>query len=368
MAKFCIFCGLPPTDKNKEHVVPLWLIKLTGDPNRKASFGYIMSDANRSDKQRQYAFDQFTFPACEACNSKYSNLETVAQVIIEKILESKSLYPREISSLLDWLDKVRIGLWLGFHQLDKNHLEIEPNFHIERRIGQYDRILIVEKTNYPKSRLNFGGVNTPSFGFTPSAFTLSINQYCFTNVSYSYLLSRRIGFPYPNHLKLQPDRPELACQIQPPRKRIMVPLLKRPIAESGNIFYQPMFAQALTSARLDEYNDPYVVEHSLDHQKGVGSIYADIEGSSPSWLKSDMAVDITPATVIDAYHQHIKSAINICHWQNWLSEDWLSLEDLPPNQKRYVREIQRIAKRVNDTVISQHKALLTSGQSVWKQS
>jgi hypothetical protein len=34
MDKFCVFCGKKPQSKNREHIIPQWLIALTGDPNR----------------------------------------------------------------------------------------------------------------------------------------------------------------------------------------------------------------------------------------------------------------------------------------------------------------------------------------------
>ena len=39
LPKFCVFCGKKPENKNKEHIIPQWLIKLTGDPNRKINLG-----------------------------------------------------------------------------------------------------------------------------------------------------------------------------------------------------------------------------------------------------------------------------------------------------------------------------------------
>jgi hypothetical protein len=32
--KVCVFCGEKPTNKTKEHIIPEWLIELTGDINR----------------------------------------------------------------------------------------------------------------------------------------------------------------------------------------------------------------------------------------------------------------------------------------------------------------------------------------------
>ncbi|QJB40178.1 hypothetical protein HF324_20870 [Chitinophaga oryzae] len=37
--KYCIFCGEQPQSKTKEHIIPKWLIEMTGDPNRLTFFG-----------------------------------------------------------------------------------------------------------------------------------------------------------------------------------------------------------------------------------------------------------------------------------------------------------------------------------------
>jgi hypothetical protein len=42
--KRCIFCGNPPSAKNKEHVVPKWLIELTGDPKREWYLGLYFGE------------------------------------------------------------------------------------------------------------------------------------------------------------------------------------------------------------------------------------------------------------------------------------------------------------------------------------
>src|ERR1700741_3952314 len=37
--KFCIFCGGKPVENAREHVLPQWLIAVTGDPQRQGMFG-----------------------------------------------------------------------------------------------------------------------------------------------------------------------------------------------------------------------------------------------------------------------------------------------------------------------------------------
>lgn len=42
--KFCVFCGKKPKNKTKEHILPKWLIKLTGKPNRQINVGLDFSN------------------------------------------------------------------------------------------------------------------------------------------------------------------------------------------------------------------------------------------------------------------------------------------------------------------------------------
>jgi hypothetical protein len=105
--KRCIFCGKPPVDKNKEHVIPQWLIKLTGDPKRITTIGQQNGRAIR------FPWLSYVFPACEQCNTEFAAMEEQAKVVLEDILQEKALGHPEISLFLDWLDKIRVGIWLG---------------------------------------------------------------------------------------------------------------------------------------------------------------------------------------------------------------------------------------------------------------
>src|SRR6516165_4164528 len=100
--KFCVFCGGRPKGKNKEHVLPRWLLELTGDPTRPANLGLDLSQGvENNPKLRQYAFSQFQFPACKVCNNLFSDLESDAKAIVLKLLGSEDLAAHEISRLLD---------------------------------------------------------------------------------------------------------------------------------------------------------------------------------------------------------------------------------------------------------------------------
>jgi hypothetical protein len=355
-AKFCIFCGNSPTDKNKEHVIPRWLISLTGDPKRKVNLGLILQPDNPNEplKHRTYAFDQFTFPACESCNAAYSALENLAKDVVQKLLGRCAVVPQELSTLMDWFDKVRVGLWLGFQQLSKNSLDIDPNFHISRRIGQFDRMLIVERYAPGEKRLNFAGADTPAFGFTPSAFSLLINDLNFTNISFSFLFARRIGFPYPSSAKLAPDGVGMNFAMQPGRRRVMQPLIQRPIRECGTVLYQPMFRQGLFQERLSYYDDSYVRAHSLDYENGTGSVFLEESRGQVRELAANEQVHVDPVPTGTLWSMLHRCTPNVLDWQDWLLESQYSLEDLDPDHRRLVQLRQRVGKRVNAALRETH--------------
>ncbi len=248
--KHCVFCGRKPEEKSKEHVVPRWLIGLTGRPDRKARFGFSKDLQSRELEERSFAFDQFTFPACSKCNHKYSDLEARAKNHISNILNGHGLTAIDLSDLLDWFDKVRVGTWLGMRMLDKNIADVEPNFHIETRLGQFDRMLIIEKSDMLEQRLNFGGTETLCFALTPGAFLLIVNGYYFTNVSSLFLCSRRLGFPYIKSSLLHPDQEQVEIDLVDGRKRIMSPVLRKRIAENGARFFSPCSRASLWKAKL----------------------------------------------------------------------------------------------------------------------
>lgn len=267
MEKFCVFCGKKPEDKTKEHIIPRWLIEYTGKPNRNINVGFDM----KNKKMRTFAFDKLTFPACDACNRKYSKLEEDTKKVLINILEKDELYYEEITTLLDWLDKVRIGLWLLFYSLNDNPMDIGPNFHIEDRIGKYDRMLIIYKTKYNIEKgINFIGTDTDVFQMTPCCYTLRINNYYFFNVSKEFLLSRRIGFPYPIESEyISENSDEVLIDMKDGQERKMLPLIRKNHFMQGIEIYQPMF-EASRKDLFELHNNDYVRENCLSLEKGVG--------------------------------------------------------------------------------------------------
>lgn len=202
---YCVFCGKEPEDKTKEHVIPRWLMRLTGDERRNVFLGVRYSDGIDNIKIHKHSFSTYTAPACRACNSKFSELEDLAKSTIESILIEKPVSANEIEILLDWLDKVRIGLWLAGRMIGTNVFRaMQPKFHIADRIRWGDRW--ARLTLLPESvgnGLTYMGVGTPMFGCMPSVFTLRINRLVIQNASSPRILTRWLGLPYPSTKRIR---------------------------------------------------------------------------------------------------------------------------------------------------------------------
>jgi hypothetical protein len=334
MEKVCIFCGKKPIDKTNEHVIPRWLIELTGNPNRLARFGYGLL-GNGKLEERIYYFDSFQFPACNDCNKNFSTLESETKNIIEKLLMDDFLTWQEIGTLLDWLDKVRIGLWLGYLYLDKNPHKIKPHYYIEQRIGIHDRVLDIIKTDDKTKGIHWVGCDTPSFSHIPSCFILRINNYYFFNISFNNLLARRIGFPYPKE-SYWDENDRTVIKMAYGRNRVMRPVLKKRINLKCTEIYQPIFTGNNVSEKLKKslYDTKYVRENSISWDMGVGKIF--INGNeqlteypnSPSklWIPSE------------EYHlRDILFELQILplEWQLYLNDLLPSLKLLTPEQRTY---------------------------------
>lgn len=372
--KYCIFCGNKPINKSKEHVIPKWLIELTGDPKRIINLGLDLPRMVKDTKLkpineylRKFAFDQFSFPACESCNSKYAVLEEQAQKIVLKLLNNIDLKASEISVLLDWLDKVRIGLWLGYGLLNKNPVNITPKFHISTRIQKSDRMVAIYRINDNIEGIQFLGADSLAFQFSPCCFLLVINNIAIFNMSTSYLFSRRLGLPYAAKLFFVYDNEiewftrEIKIDIQNGSERIMLPLIRQQILRPCIELYQPIRSPIgkETIKRpnyMDEdikklYNTQYVKKFFVDVDLRIGKIFL---------LKGNRLEEIDyESDRISFKYDHkfqrrdlIKNlGIQTLKFQNLLI-DWLITWDyMPKESANIIRNDFSNAKKINDKYI-----------------
>lgn len=348
MERFCVFCGGKPEHKSNEHVLPKWLLELTGNPKRIAHFGY--KSAKTSLSKRTFSFDAFKFPSCASCNQKFSNLEVNTKSIMQKILSDDSLSATDFSALLDWFDKIRIGLWLGFQYLDKNPAGITPKFHIEKRMGVNDRMLAIFKADSSRLGLNYVGCDMPSFRYTPSCFSIQINNYCFINMSYNDLFSRRIGFPYPIESFMIESEREL-YRFTKGRSRVMIPLLKKRFSIQGVELYQPMFRYRVFDPQAGKFYDTeYVRDNSMVWEQGIGKVFIQSSSilheypSSPSkiWL---------PSKTYEFEALLFETQILTLEWQNYIDSRAPSVKMLPQEEKQRIMKQMGMKKKHNTELI-----------------
>jgi hypothetical protein len=184
----CLFCGELFSDqkRNFEHVIPAWLVKEADLSKRTAPIDF-------PSKQFNAAMSRIGGQACEACNSGSSDLESRARGAYVKVRDGIELSLPDGRALLDWLDKVRVGLWLWALDVGKDDHAIEPKFRINERMAHKDRILLATKyaAGAPMRGLAIWGASE-YFVWSPSAIGFLINNIVLVSISSDFLVSRHL--------------------------------------------------------------------------------------------------------------------------------------------------------------------------------
>jgi hypothetical protein len=341
LRRFCIFCGRNPESKTREHVIPQWLINYTGDPNREISLGVDTKYLRETDKfkLKKISFKSFQFPACDKCNEEFSSSESDAKTIIEKVFAYDYLRNVEINLLLDWLDKVRIGLWLGSLLLDREIAPADPTFFIKDRIAEKDRGLFIYNVDNDEKGIQFIGFNSPAFQIAPCCFALRINNFYFFNFSTDYLFSRNIGFPYPKKTKFRKEDIGIIAEITSGKEKIKLPLVKGNFIIASVELYQPMFPTKLAISMEEDKDSNYISDYlkanCIDLNKGVGNIFYKSEGKLHK-LDDETELQLDDKSIIyDSSHFSNKIAMQVLKMQYDLLAHLPSGEDLDKDaQKR----------------------------------
>jgi len=268
MEKVCVFCGQRPLEKTREHVIPKWLIELTGDPKRFAFFGHYKGSNDL--KEMHLIFDQFTFPACEKCNKGFDELEALAKLVVIDLLKENPLDSKDINLLLTWLDKVRIGLWLG-SLFYNNPLGIDPNFYINQGTSTRDRMMIIYKNRIKQKRLNFIGIHHV-FRMLPICYTLIINNYAITNIAKIFLLSKGFGLAIPNHEYVLTSRGNL-IMFKPGSQKINYPLVDITFDKNCTEFYQLILEKPFLGKILPKLHTKHKKKVFINEKSGIGKIF-----------------------------------------------------------------------------------------------
>jgi hypothetical protein len=374
LGKFCVFCGKKPQKKNKEHIIPKWLLEMTGRPSRKAFFGFnfkqlvnLRENTSPVSFFRLYGYDSFVFPACEQCNSDHSDLETKAKAIVTKMLKYEPMSSKDFDMFLDWLDKVRVGLWLAFHYLDQNWRGIRPAFHIKSRLGMSDRFVIIYRTNITGKGVGFQGTDSPGFQHMPSCFALFINDLVFFNASQVFLCDRRLGFPFAKETSLTGKSGQIAADVVAGLERKLCPIIRRSFIKGGTELYQHIYRFFIPKPEFsDFYTTNYVRENSLEsgrskifHQ-AANRITEYSSVANKRWI---------PPIVQDAKNLSLELAEVIQNYQLELFSNAGSTEDLPEQTKQHIRAVIADIRFWNRLLLKFQKDQIGKISELrWKQS
>lgn len=348
MEKFCVFCGNPPKDKNKEHVIPRWLIGLTGDPKRVGNFGIDFT--KRKFGVRQFSFDSLTSPACYDCNSAFGTLEAAAEKVVRKFLSHHPVSTPDLMLFLDWLDKVRVGMWLAFFYLDKNLAGIKPSFHIIQRLGMYDRMVGIVRLEDSTPRLTFSGTDSKFYQLSPTCLGLGISGFYFISASGVSLCSQRLGFPYLRPESIREKDYNMLISREVGSGRVMCPVERTPSPHGMTLIYQPVFRMFLEPDDDEQYlTNDWVKEHTAHLGRGLGKLFFQKDGSvhvypdgpSLDWLptrswKTWEVVSHLPGYIYGRLRRDFEGAIGLHS----------SKED-----RKHMREQARIARMLDNAML-----------------
>jgi hypothetical protein len=167
-------------------VIPRWLV-------READLSRRTAPVDFPTKKFSAAMSRIGGRACETCNDASSHLEDEARVAYVKLRDGDALSPADGRSLLDWLDKVRVGLWLWSVDVGKDDYGVVPKFRINERMAHKDRLLLAAKyLAGPRMKgLEIWGA-TENFVWSPSAIGFLINNIVLVSVSSDFLVSRHL--------------------------------------------------------------------------------------------------------------------------------------------------------------------------------
>jgi hypothetical protein len=274
--RFCIFCGGVPVDKTKEHVLPYWLLEMTGDPSRVVKLGLNFE----TQRDIEFSWSSLVMPSCESCNNRYSMLEGEAKGVIEALTRREAISARRYITLLDWLDKVRIGLWLTYHVLQGNPTRIQPTFHIDARIGKKDRWVAVYPVDSGHRGLNAHGVESLLFHRAPSCFSLRVNDLTILNASADFLLAGRCGFPFPKTRTLMLDGAHAGALLLSDfevTRRIKHPIIRPALHKPSVLLCQPIMQRPADGGEfvgVPAGFDSFFAEHTLPpYLSGKGVLF-----------------------------------------------------------------------------------------------
>lgn len=194
----CNLCGgLGPS--TPEHVIPQWVLHEAEHP----------VDVENS-------LWHATIRACKKCNhERGSQFESRAKTVFQRLRGNLPLGPSDVSDLLDWLDFLRVKIWLYSLQFDNETYAFEPKYRAFERVGRTDRIAFVGVADLFQRRVCFLPFRDPVFNALPAFCLLVINGVFFVSASMSGIAARAMHLPFLEEVQMREDG-QIVCRLAKP--------------------------------------------------------------------------------------------------------------------------------------------------------
>jgi len=214
----------------------------------------------------------YTFPSCTRCNESFGEKEADVKPIVKRLQADHDVTGSEIESLLDWFDKVRISAWLGVKYMNKDVFDMDPKYYINARVGLKDRMLSITNTYKTEKALNWSGVNTLAFMLGPTAFTLRINNLVMVNCSSDFVVSEKLGFPFPEFERPNPASEKTDCSMVEGKRKAESQLFSTKLYSPSIMVAQTIYKETLAGLR-EYYDNDYVRANSYSLANGIGKVF-----------------------------------------------------------------------------------------------
>jgi hypothetical protein len=250
--------------------------------------------------------------------------------------ERLALSSLEIEILMDWLDKVRIGLWLGSIMYSKNPLGIVPHYGISSR-SKKDRLLIISLTRESSLRLTFSGFNDPLFHYIPCFFGLFINGISLISLSADFLLNNEI--PLPNCNRIAETRGgKIIFQLKLPNKSsISLPYVGKRFTIIAQINYpQKVDEKYFSKEQLQFMNSDMQSSRILLLKKK--KIFNYTENLSSAWMSEEYS------TRADLFREQNKKFLRL--------RNWIAIKTLKDSTNPFFKDLY--TKLLNSNMVSKN--------------
>jgi hypothetical protein len=309
-------------------------------------------------KVRRFSYSSFTFPACGICNGEFSDLEGRAKQVILDMLAKQPVSAAGVDTPLDWLDKIRVGLWLGLMYLNNNMHSIRPMFYIKDRMAAYDRLVVIYRDNDPSQGVMLAGADSPIFHLMPSCMSLVINQMHFFNASTNFLFAPRMGFPSQVSPKMAPDGAgEYFAVMNEGTKKTELPLVPYKIRPGGTQLYQPMIPRLIGGFEgniSEHYDNTYIRERCLNYSAGKGKVFRLKDAALKEYSAAPSLEWLPPLLEKQPLVRDLP--LQVMDWlEAMLSDCSPSLEQLNEDRREYVIMERKGCVKVHRLMAKAHK-------------